>query len=92
MDPAPLLDATMDFLHQPYRATAMPQSAALITDLRLTGIPAVISGAGPAVLALTVAGLTAGPAAVAAIAGQADSDWSVTPLQIDRHGAVAESL
>jgi len=50
--PQLLLQATEDRLHQPYRAAAMPQSTVLLADLRAAGIPAVISGAGPSVLAL----------------------------------------
>ena len=50
--PELLLDATEDRLHQPYRASAMPRSAALVAGLRAEGVPAVISGAGPTVLAL----------------------------------------
>ena len=91
-DPGPLLDATEDFLHQPYRATVMPGTAALITALRAAGIAAVVSGAGPAVLALTVTGALIGPAAVAAIAAQEDPDWTVTELEIDRDGAVVTPL
>ncbi|MER5637699.1 homoserine kinase [Kitasatospora sp. NPDC002227] len=48
-----LLPATEDRLHQDYRATAMPDSAALVAALRAEGVPAVISGAGPTVLALS---------------------------------------
>jgi len=48
-----LMAATEDRLHQGYRAPAMPASAALMTDLRQQGVPAVVSGAGPTVLALT---------------------------------------
>jgi homoserine kinase len=91
-DLGPLLDATEDFLHQPYRATVMPGTAALITALRAAGIAAVVSGAGPAVLALTVAGALIGPAAVAAIAAQEDPDWTVTEVEIDRDGAVVTPL
>lgn len=47
-----LLVATQDWLHQPYRAPAMPRSAALVEKLREAGVAAVISGAGPTVLAL----------------------------------------
>jgi len=47
-----LLAATEDRLHQGYRAPAMPESAELMTALRAAGVPAVISGAGPTVLAL----------------------------------------
>jgi homoserine kinase len=51
-DPGLLLEATADRLHQPYRAPAMPESAALVASLRAQGVPAVVSGAGPSVLAL----------------------------------------
>jgi homoserine kinase len=50
-DPSVLFPATVDHLHQPYRAAAMPESAALVGTLRDAGIPAVISGAGGTVLA-----------------------------------------
>lgn len=51
-DPSLLFAATKDFLHQQYRARAMPETAALVADLRAAGIAAVVSGAGPSVLAL----------------------------------------
>ena len=51
-DPSYLLPATTDRLHQDYRAPAMPDSARLVADLRAAGIAAVISGAGPSVIAL----------------------------------------
>jgi homoserine kinase len=51
-DPSFLLPATRDRLHQHYRAPAMPASAALMTQLRESGVAAVISGAGPSVIAL----------------------------------------
>ena len=46
-----LLPATQDFLHQSYRESAMPKSISLMNKLRAAGVPAFISGAGPAVLA-----------------------------------------
>src|SRR6478735_8470799 len=52
VDPSYLLPATRDRLHQDYRAPAMPDSARLVTELRGQGIAAVISGAGPSVIAL----------------------------------------
>ncbi len=48
-----LMAATDDVLHQPQRGPAMPASAEYLQVLRRCGVPAVLSGAGPAVLALT---------------------------------------
>jgi homoserine kinase len=48
-----LLEATEDRLHQPQRAVAMPASAEYLEILRRSGIAAVLSGAGPAVIALS---------------------------------------
>jgi homoserine kinase len=55
--PSLLLPATEDWLHQRYRAEAMPRSAALVGTLRESGVPAVISGAGPTVLAFAPEGI-----------------------------------
>ena len=60
--PALLMRATEDFLHQEQREPAMPESLALVHALRAGGVPAVISGAGPTVLALMVDGPGAGAA------------------------------
>ena len=76
-----LFVATEDALHQPYRASAMSRSAALMARLREAGIAAVISGAGPSVLALTT---TANADAVA----EFDTRWfTATRLAIDTEGA-----
>jgi homoserine kinase len=48
-----LMHATEDVLHQPQRAAAMPASAEYLAILRRCGVPAVLSGAGPTVLALS---------------------------------------
>ena len=48
-----LLVATEDRLHQPQRADAMPTSAEYLGLLRRCGIAAVLSGAGPAIIAFT---------------------------------------
>ncbi|KKK06189.1 homoserine kinase [Micromonospora sp. HK10] len=52
-EPALLLPATVDRLHQDYRAPGMPATAALVGALRAAGVAAVVSGAGPTVLALS---------------------------------------
>ena len=48
-----LMAATEDVLHQPQRAPALPASAEYLDVLRRCGVPAVLSGAGPAVLAFS---------------------------------------
>jgi homoserine kinase len=50
--PELLVQATEDRLHQNYRASAMPDTAALIDELRSAGHAAVVSGSGPSVLVL----------------------------------------
>ena len=87
-----LFDATQDLLHEPYRAPLMPATADLMSRLRGAGIAAVLSGAGPSVLALTVRGETPGPAKVDSIAGQAGKQWHVSPLDVDRQGATIASV
>jgi homoserine kinase len=51
--PGLLFEATEDRLHQGYRAAGMPQTAELVARLREAGVAAVVSGAGPSVLALS---------------------------------------
>lgn len=80
--PDALLAATQDRLHQGYRATAMPDSAALVDRLRADGIAAVLSGAGPTVLALG-----RDEAEAAAVLGRAPHGWQAHPLDIERGGA-----
>jgi homoserine kinase len=87
-----LLDATMDLLHEPYRAPLMPGTAEVITRLRGAGIAAVLSGAGPSVLALTVSGKTPGPEEVDSIVSQTGKQWHVTPLDVDRRGAAIQPV
>jgi homoserine kinase len=48
-----LMPATEDRLHQPQRAAAMPASAEYLELLRRCGVAAVLSGAGPAVIAFS---------------------------------------
>jgi homoserine kinase len=51
--PELLFAATEDRLHQDYRAPGMPGTAELLRRLRAAGVAAVVSGAGPSVLALS---------------------------------------
>ena len=50
--PELLWEATVDRLHQEYRAPVMPSTWALVRALRAAGQAAVVSGAGPSVLVL----------------------------------------
>jgi homoserine kinase len=77
-----LFMASEDRLHQPFRAPALPATAALISALRGGGIAAVLSGAGPSVLALGV-GSWDPPAPVG---------WNVLRLKADLVGASVETI
>ena len=89
-DASLLFDATEDFLHQRYRAAAMPETAELLRRLRRAGIAAVVSGAGPSVLALGLADAEPGLAAVDSIARETGIAWHVTPLKVNRQGATVQ--
>ena len=80
-----LFAATEDRLHQRYRAPAMPGSFALVEELRERGVPAVISGAGPTVLAF------AGDGQGERLAASAPGGFVATVLPVDRRGARATS-
>jgi homoserine kinase len=79
-----LLAATEDRLHQSYRAAAMPGSADLLTRLRAAGVAAVVSGAGPSVLALTTSGGGPGDPARAV---DVPAGWQVLDLEVSARGA-----
>ncbi|MBQ1015359.1 homoserine kinase [Micromonospora sp. M51] len=76
-DPALLLPATVDRLHQDYRAAGMQGTSSLVNALRAAGVAAVVSGAGPTVLALSE------PPADFPLG----TDWEIWQLPIDVSGA-----
>ncbi|GAA2546212.1 homoserine kinase [Winogradskya consettensis] len=78
-DPELLFTATEDRLHQGYRAEAMPGTSSLVAALRSVGVPAVVSGAGPTVLAL-------GPVPADFHPGE---QWRAEMLGVDVDGALA---
>ncbi|MET0764942.1 MAG: homoserine kinase [Blastococcus sp.] len=81
-EPALLLEATEDRLHQRQRAAAMPASIDLVDRLRDQGHAAVVSGAGPTVLVL------AGTDDAATEAGTlAPQGWTALHLAVDPDGA-----
>ncbi|RZU49956.1 homoserine kinase [Krasilnikovia cinnamomea] len=77
--PELLFPATEDRLHQGFRAPAMPGTASLVAGLRAAGVAAVVSGAGPSVLALTPVPADFHPG----------SAWRAEPLGVDGGGALA---
>jgi homoserine kinase len=79
------LPGTVDALHQEARRDQMPQTLALVDTLRDRGVPAVVSGAGPTVLAFA----TLGDQEAAAIAADG---WDVRTPSIDLTGAAARPL
>ena len=89
--PDVLLDATRDWLHQDYRASAMSQTHALVRSLRAAGLPAVVSGAGPSVLVFL--GARGGPAyrhdldGLGSIVRETGTPWHISSLDVERQGA-----
>lgn len=77
--------ATEDKLHQNYRASAMPDTDALVRTLRAKGFAAVVSGAGPSVLVLAD-----GPGrrleAAALAEAESDTPWEALMLAVDFKG------
>ncbi|RNL80032.1 homoserine kinase [Nocardioides marmorisolisilvae] len=76
--PDQLLRGTEDFLHQSYRSSAMPESFALVNELRADGLAAFISGAGPTVLVLVADG--------ADLSGRCPDGWTCHALAVDHAG------
>ncbi|MGP4093821.1 homoserine kinase [Nonomuraea sp. KM90] len=76
-----LLAATEDRLHQHYRAPAMRESASLVERLRAVGVPAVVSGAGPTVLAFSTSDTQD------LIAPEVGNDWHIQLMDVDPVGA-----
>ncbi len=84
--PELLFAATEDKLHQNYRASAMPETDALIQVLRGHGFAAVVSGAGPSILVLC--GDPAQRLAAAEIVAEhAATPWHSHMLAVDFKGA-----
>lgn len=79
-DPGLLFAATEDRLHQGYRAEAMPGTASLVASLRSVGVAAVVSGAGPTVLALSPVPADFHPGA----------EWHAESLGVDSGGALVK--
>lgn len=80
-DPSLLFAATEDRLHQDARATAYPDSHALVVRLRELGVPAAISGAGPTVIALVSAD------DAPAVTAETPPSWTCLTLPVDHDGA-----
>jgi homoserine kinase len=77
-----LLAATEDRLHQAYRAPAMAESYALVQRLRAEGTAAIVSGAGPTVVALLPPNVDPERVATSTPPG-----WRCRTLDVDHRGA-----
>lgn len=84
--PEHLLTATRDFLHQESRRPAMPDSLDLVDALRADGVAAVISGAGPTVLAFCDG--PTGPDCGSPLLARSPSGWTARHLEVDPAGVV----
>jgi homoserine kinase len=86
-----LLAATQDLLHQEYRASAMSSTHALVRGLRAAGLPAVVSGAGPSVLAFLRArggsGYRHDLDSLGSIVRETGIAWHISSLDVERQGA-----
>lgn len=78
--PEHLLAATRDWLHQDQREPAMPETLALVRRLRADGVPAVVSGAGPTVLAF-------GTTDTSSLRARCPDGWECHDLVIEPQGA-----
>ncbi|GGU16656.1 homoserine kinase [Nocardioides albus] len=81
--PEHLHRATRDFLHQEYRRPAMPESLALVDELRADGIAAIVSGAGPTVLAFS-SGVES--AETTKLTARCPEGWACHALSVDMDG------
>ncbi len=86
-----LFDATRDWLHQCYRSAAMPETDGLVRRLRGAGIPAVVSGAGPSVLALLSSRERSDYRhhldSLGSIVRETGIAWRISSLDVERYGA-----
>ncbi len=85
--PDQLVRGTRDLLHQDHRRPAMPATLELVDALRAAGVPAIVSGAGPTVLAF--AGAT-GPVAADDVLARCPVGWAALHLDLDARGVVVE--
>ena len=83
--PEHLHRATRDYLHQEYRRRAMPASLDLVDALRADGVAAIVSGAGPTVLAFSD-GPDPRNDAADPLRGRCPDGWQVHHLAVDREG------
>jgi len=79
---AVLLAGTEDRLHQDYRAPVLAESISLMRELRASGAAAVVSGAGPTVLAFALDATEADR-----LTDRSPAGWRCLVAAVDRAGA-----
>ena len=83
-----LADAMEDRLHEPYRMQLMPETAAVHTELRESGLPVALAGAGPSLLVIVPRPEVAMRAEqVRRICRERSSGWRVFVSEWESNGA-----
>lgn len=83
--PELLFAATQDQIHQDYREPVMPQTLRFVRELRADAVAAVVSGAGPSVLAFSDA------ANLPVLQARSPAGWRAMALEVDGAGARVET-
>jgi homoserine kinase len=86
--PELLYEATADRLHQAYRANVMPKTVDFVDRLRDSGVAAVVSGAGPSVLAL----ISDHQVQIHDIRKLCPDGWLMLQLNVDTAGAIVHTI
>ena len=85
-----LADAMTDRLHEPYRLAQMPDSALLHEELRATGIPVALAGAGPSLLLIVPRPEAATRAEqIRRVLRARDEGWRLFVLEWEAEGATS---
>ena len=84
--PELLFPATRDYLHQEYRRSAMPATLEFVDALRAEGVAAIVSGAGPTVLAFADGAAGGSTAYVEKLLARCPEGWSAQHLTVEREG------
>jgi homoserine kinase len=87
-----LADAMKDRLHEPHRLKLMPETAAVLEQLRSAGLPAAMAGAGPSILAVVPKPEAATRTEqIRRVCRSREAGWRVFVSEWEPEGALAEA-